>query len=329
VRYIKNNVSNPDSTISYPRNKVIKFYHGLEPRISGRWIVGKNKSIKAGYSYNYQYIHLTSMSAVSLPTDIWFPTTNIAKPQSGWQASIGYFQNFKNDTYEASVEIYYKGMNNVIEFKEGALPADNVNDNTDNLLVFGKGWSYGIEFFFKKALGNFTGWIGYTWAKTERQFHDLNEGKVFPAKYDRRHDLTLVANYKLNDRLTFGANFIFATGNTMTLPTAWYVQGQDLLFHYGQRNSARMAPYHRLDISVTLYDKPLRKKKNDLGEKIWVKKKLRSNWNLSVYNVYNRSNPYFLYVDSDGNFLSGNFQIKTKQVTLFPIIPSITWNFEL
>ena len=121
-------------------------------------------------------------------------------------------------------EGYYKGMKNLIEYKEVALPGDNVNDNTDNLLVFGTGRAYGIEFFFKKSVGKLTGWIGYTLAKTERTFPDLNEGKVFAAKYDRRHDLSIVGTYKLNERWTFSAAFIYATGNTLTLPTSWYIQ---------------------------------------------------------------------------------------------------------
>jgi hypothetical protein len=269
------------------------------------------------------------LSAVSLPTDIWYPTTDLAKPQKGWQASVGYFRNFFGDNYEASVEVYYKGMNNLIEFKEGALPGDNINDNTDNLLVYGRGQAYGIEFFIKKSVGKLTGWIGYTLAKTDRIFPDLNNGELFPAKYDRRHDLSTVATYKLNDRLTFGASFIYATGNTLTLPTSWYVQNQNLLFNYGARNSTRMAPYHRLDISVTLYDKSYKIKTDPAtGEEIQVAKKFRSNWAFSVYNVYNRANPFFVYVDNEGDFLNGNFQISVQQVTLFPIIPSITWNFE-
>jgi len=330
TRYIKGDISTPDTAITYSKGDLIKFYHGLEPRISGRWLLPDNSSIKAGYTYNYQYVHLTSLSAVSLPTDIWYPTTDLAKPQKGWQGSIGYFRNFKDDRYEASVEVYYKGMKNLIEYKEGALPSDNVNDNTDNLLVFGQGWAYGAEFFIKRSYGKLTGWIGYTWAKTERKFPDLNEGKVYPAKYDRRHDLSVVAGYKLSDRWTFGAAFIYATGNTLTLPTSWYVQDQNLLFNYGARNSTRMAPYHRLDLSATLYDKAYKKKHDEItGEEIQVKKKFRSNWSFSVYNVYNRANPFFLYVDNDGDFLKGDFKIKVKQVTLFPIIPSITWNFEI
>jgi predicted transport protein len=328
-RFVKGDISKPDTSIVYKKGDVIKFYQGLEPRISGRWLLNDNSSIKAGYTYNYQYVHLTSLSAVSLPTDIWYPTTDKAKPQKGWQGSLGYFRNFFDDKYETSVEVYYKGMKNLIEFKEGALPGDNVADNTDNLLVYGEGWAYGAEFFIKKAYGKLTGWIGYTIAKTERKFPDLNNGKTFPAKYDRRHDLSVVAGYKLNERWTFGAAFIYATGNTLTLPSSWYVQDQNLLFNYGARNSTRMAPYHRLDVSITWYDKAYKTRHDQLtGEEIQVKRKFRSNWSFSVYNVYNRANPFFVYVDNDGDFLNGDFKITVKQVTLFPIIPSLTWNFE-
>jgi hypothetical protein len=278
--------------------------------------------------YNNQYVHLTSLSAVSMPTDIWYPSTDIAQPQKGWQASVGYFQNFKNNKWETSVELYYKQMNNVIEYKQGALPSDNVNDNTDNLLVFGKGWSYGAEFFVKRTFGKLTGWIGYTWSKTERYFPDL-QADAFPAKYDRRHDLTLVGTYELNKHWTFGFIFIYASGSTLTLPNSWYVQDQDLLFNYGSRNSTRMAPYHRLDLSATWYDNPTKKKIDKVsGEEIIVKKRFRQNVNISVYNVYNRANPFFLYIDNDGSLLDNNFKISVKQVSLFPILPSVTWNFE-
>ncbi len=329
TRYIKNDISNPDSTIQYDKGDVISFYSGLEPRFALRWMLPDRSSIKAGFSYNYQYIHLTSLSAVSLPTDIWYPTTSLAKPQKGWQASLGYFRNFLKNTLETSVELYYKDMRNLIEYKEGALPSDNVNDNTDNIMTFGRGYSYGAEFFVKKTAGKFTGWIGYTLSKTERIFADLNNGDPYPAKYDRRHDLSIVASYKPWKRWVFSSAFVYATGNTITLPTSWYVQGQDLLFNYGKRNSTRMAPYHRLDISATWYGKEYKTKTDPAsGETIQVQKKLKTNVAISVYNVYNRANPYFLFIDNDGDFLSGDFNISVKQVTLFPIIPSITWNFE-
>lgn len=329
TRYIKGDISSQDSIIEYADGELIKFYHGLEPRISARFLLKDKSSIKAGYSYNYQYVHLTSLSAVSLPTDIWYPTTDIAKPQIGWQGSIGYFRNFSQNLFESSVEVYYKGMNNLIEYKEGAIPGDNVNDNTDNLLTFGKGKSYGLELFFKKVSGQFTGWIGYTISRTDRTFPDLNNGETFAAKYDRRHDVSVVLSYKLNQRWLFSSAFIFATGNTLTLPSSWYVQGQELLFNYGERNATRMVPYHRLDLSATWYSKQFKEVKNpDTGEVTQQKKKLTHNVAISVYNAYNRANPYFLYVDNDGDFLAGDFEIKVKQVTLFPIIPSVTWNFE-
>jgi predicted transport protein len=329
VRYIKGNIGQPDTTITYKKGETIAFYHGLEPRVSLRYMLPDKSSIKAGFAYNYQYTHLASISAVSLPTDIWHPTTDVAKPQSGWQAALGYYRNFSNDMFESSVELYYKGMNNLVEFKEGALPTDNVNDNTDNILTFGKGWSYGVELFFKKTRGKFTGWVGYTWAKTERKFEKINDGKTFPAKYDRRHDLSVVASYDINKRWNVGASFIFATGNTMTLPSAWYMHNQDLLFQYSDRNASRMAPYHRLDLSVTFYDKEFKEKRDPAtGEMVLKKKRFRNNWVLSVYNLYSRANPFFLYIDNDGSFANGDFSVKVKQVSLFPIIPGLTWNFE-
>lgn len=328
TRYYKGVTGHTDSTKTYKKGEIIESYFGFEPRISARFLLKDKSSIKAGFTYNNQYVHLASLSAVSLPTDIWYPSTDKAHPQKGWQASMGYFRNFNNNKWETSVEVYYKKMQNVIEFKQGALPSDNVNDNTDNLLVYGTGWSYGAEFFIKRTFGKLTGWIGYTLAKSDRYFPDIQAAK-YPAKYDRRHDLTLVGSYELNKHWTFGFSFIYASGNTLTLPNSWYFNNQDLLFNYGPRNSTRMAPYHRLDLSATWYDKPTKTRVDKkTGEKIEVLKKFRQNVAFSVYNVYNRANPYFLYIDNDGSITSNDFKISVKQVSLFPILPSITWNFE-
>lgn len=328
IRYIKGPVNGNDSSVQYGKNELIQFYQGLEPRISGRILLDKKSSVKAGFSYNNQYIHLASLSSVSLPTDIWYPSTEKIKPQRGWQASAGYFRDLFNDKFELSVEIYYKKMKNLVEFSPGATPIDNVNDNTDNLLIMGEGWGYGAEFFLQKKVGKFTGWIGYTWAKSERKFPEIQE-KAFPSKYDRRHDLTLVGTYKLNERWTFSACFVYASGNTLTLPSSYYVQDQNVLYNYGERNSTRMAPYHRLDLSATWYDKPEKLKKDpQSGETIRIKKRFRQNVNISVYNVYNRANPYFLYISTKGSLMKDSFKMSVKQASLFPVLPSVTWNFQ-
>lgn len=328
TRYYKGATGHVDSTKTYRKGEIIESYFGFEPRISARFLLKDKSSIKAGFTYNNQYVHLASLSAVSLPTDIWYPSTDKARPQKGWQASMGYFRNFNKDKWETSVEVYYKKMENVIEFKQGALPSDNVNDNTDNLLVYGTGWSYGAEFFVKRTFGKLTGWIGYTLARSDRYFPDIQAEK-YPAKYDRRHDLTLVASYELNKRWTFSASFIYASGNTLTLPNSWYFNNQDLLFNYGPRNSTRMAPYHRLDISATWYDKPTKTKIDpETGKKTEIVKRFRQNVAFSIYNVYNRANPYFLYIDNEGSITANDFKISVKQVSLFPILPSVTWNFE-
>ena len=326
-RFVKDGLDNTIDTIEYNKNQLIKFYGGFEPRISLSYEFKNKAIIRAGYTYHYQYVHLTSLGSLSLPTDIWFPTTDIAKPQKGSQTTLGLFKNWFDDRYETSIELYYKSIDNLIEYKPGALPTDNIRDNVDNVLVFGSGISKGIEFFVKKTSGKLTGWIGYTLAKSDRYFPDIQKER-FPSKYDRRHDLTIVSNYKINDRLTFGTVFVFATGNTMTLPSSWYIQEQTILFDYFSRNSTRLPSYQRLDLSLTLYDKPTKKRYSEnSNELVDVPKRFRSNWNFSVYNAYNYPNPFFIYLKGQGFALQGTFKLSLKQVTLFPVIPSVTWNF--
>lgn len=262
---------------------------------------------------NYQYIHITSLANQSLPTDLWFPSTALVRPQKGVQYSLGYYRNFKENTWEASIETYYKTMDNQVEFKDGTLPSDGLNDNVDNFLTFGRGEAYGAEFFLKKSLGDFSGWIGYTLSWTTRTFPELNNGKTFYARYDRRHDLSLVLSYDLNEKWTFGTVFVYASGNLMWLPTnIYYFEGKPVL-QYGERNNYRMPAYHRWDLSATWYTRRTGK--------------YRANWNFSIYNVYSRLNPFFIYIDPEGDVTEGTFENNAKMVSLFPIIPSVTYNF--
>lgn len=308
--YLDNNID----TIYYKKGESVAFYDSYEPRVSIKISVDKNSSIKASFMQNKQFIHLASLSSSTLPTDIWVPCSDIIKPQGGRQYALGYFRNFFNDHFETSVEGYYKSLSNLIEYADGALPGDDVGDNADNYFIFGDGYSYGLELFIKKSTGRFTGWIGYTWSRTDRIFNNVNDGEPFPAKYDRRHDVSVTSTYQISDKWTASMIFVYATGNTTTLPIARYIIDGEMISEYGPRNSYRLDPYHRLDLSVTYQHKKTNK---------W-----ESSWNFSIYNVYNRKNPYFIYFQTSGSVEDGNYANKAKQVSLFPILPSVTWNFK-
>lgn len=320
-----------DSTREWNSGEHISTYNGLEPRLSIRYLFKDNSSVKIGVSKNNQYIHLASMSGVSLPTDLWFPSSELVRPQIGIQYSAGYFRNFKQNKYEASIEVYYKDLQNLVEYKENSQPDDNINDNIDNQLTFGKGYSYGAEFFLKKSLGDFNGWIGYTWSKTMRTFEEINEGREFPAKYDRRNDLSVIMQYDITDRWNVGFAFVYATGSAITLPEKRYYDPIEnrLITVWSDRNAYRLPAYHRADISVTFKGKEFKTIKNvETGKAEQKKKKVLSTWNLSVFNLYNRKNPYFLFFDYSGDVNNGNLDVGANQVSLFPILPSITWNFK-
>jgi hypothetical protein len=313
-RYVKNEVGGVSDTIKYERGDNIKDYGGLEPRFSARYSISNSSAIKASYTRNYQYIHLASLSAVSLPTDIWMPSTSLVQPQLGTQYSAGYFKNFSDNTFETSFEAYYKSMKNQVEYREGFLPEETVTENVDQSLVFGSGESFGGEFFIKKSKGQLTGWVGYTLSWTNRFFPEINNGMVYPAKFDRRHDLSVVSTYKFNEKWECSAVFVYGTGNAITLPIERYIIEGKIVNNYGPRNQARMPAYHRADISVTYH--------------VPKKKKLESSWNFSVFNVYNRLNPFFIYFANEGDITQNELKITAKQVSLFPILPSVTWNFK-
>jgi len=306
--YIKNDFTGSDDN-----------YRHIEPRLSFRYKLSTSSSIKGAYTQNYQYIHLASTSSVSLPTDLWVPSSKAIEPKFADQFALGYFKNLNDNMYETSIEAYYKEMTNLIEYKEGVLPEDNTNSNSDDAFTFGDGDSYGLEFLVKKNKGKTTGWIGYTWSKTTRFFDEVNNGNAFPAKYDRRHDLSITATHKYSKKWTFSGVFVYATGNSITLPTERYVIGENIYTEFTSRNGFRIDPYHRLDIGATYT--PTKKRK------------YQSSWNFSIYNLYSRKNPYFIYFaleapeGVDGSLVEGNLTPKAYQVSIFPILPSVTWNF--
>lgn len=313
VKYIRDINRNKTDSTAYKSFQPVKTYGGPEPRITVRYSLNAETSLKAAITRNYQYIHLVSNTGNTLPTDLWVPSTYIVKPQLSWLYSAGIFKNFSDNEYETSLEMYYKNMKNQIEYGNGYTPSLS---DPETEFVFGKGWSYGAELFINKVRGRFNGWIGYTLSWTWRKFADLNNGEKYPAKYDRRHDLSVVANFEQNKKWKFGAVFVFGTGNAITLPESFYFISGVLTQEYSKLNQYRMKPYHRLDLSATYTPEQKRKKK------------IQSYWVFSIYNVYSRLNPYFLYFKQNGNPYDGSLQIQAKQVSLFPILPSVTWNFK-
>jgi len=303
-----------DSTV-YSNGQSVRKYGGLEPRFTLRYAITDETSIKASITKNFQFIHLVSNSGTTLPTDLWVPSTYKVKPQISWQYSAGLFKNFKDNMYETSVEVYYKNMQNQIEYQEGYTP--NTLEDTENSFTFGRGWSYGSEFFINKTKGRLTGWIGYTLSWTWRQFSQLNGGEKFPSKYDRRNDISVVGIYELNKRWKLSSTFVFGTGNAATLPQRFYLVNGVLTQEYSRINEYRLPSYHRLDFAA-IYNP----KKN------MYRKKMKTEWIFSIYNLYSRKNPYFIYFDQTGSPYDGSLKVQGKQVSLFPIIPSVTWNFK-
>jgi hypothetical protein len=314
---IKDADGNPVDTIEFTNGDKVKTYYGLEPRLNMRFEIDKNSSIKASFNYNNQYIHLVSNSSSTLPTDIWVPSTRVVQPQKGYEISTGYFRNFFDNLIETSVEIYYKKMFNQIEYKDGY--TQQIGRDLEWDFVFGEGQSYGIEFFINKSLGKLTGWIGYTYSKTIRHFPDLYTVD-FPSKYDLTHDLSVVAVYQLSKRLSISGTFVYSTGQATTIPLRRYMIQNQIITENSPRNSYRVEPYHRADLGLTL-------KGREINKKTGQKKKFQSDLVVSVYNVYNHKNVYFIYTEATGDLYAGDLKLQAKKVSLFPIIPSVSWNF--
>lgn len=284
------------------------FYKSLQPRISMRYLVNKNLSVKASYSTMTQYIHLLSNSGIGLPTDLWVPATDSVPPQTAIQPAIGVAYTYKNK-YEFSVEGYYKKMNDIIEYKDGANYFFDGLETWEDKVESGEAWAYGAEFFVQKREGQLTGWIGYTLSWSNRQFPNINLGEKFPYKYDRRHDFEIAGIYKINDHIEVSATWVFTSGQPVSLPVAkYYGPTGETIYAYEGRNGYRMHPYHRLDANVALTK----------DKKYWTR-----TWNFGVYNAYSRLNPFFIYQAYDYETNTNNY----RQVSLFPIIPSISYEF--
>lgn len=311
-----------------------EFYHSLQPRVSARLLLADNLSVKAGYARMTQYVHLLSNNSISLPSDLWVPVTERIKPMTSSQVSAGVFYDIAG-LFDLSVEGYYKTMDNLLEYKDGASLMATTSGWEDKVAM-GKGWSYGVEFLLQRTVGRTTGWIGYTWAKATRLFdrpgQEINGGKPFPAKYDRRHDVSLTVSHRLTDNIDLSATWVYNSGNCATLPLQTYEPLPNDFYPSGSgyvsssvdyipsRNNYRYDAYHRLDLSVSFHKQ---------------KKYGRRTWNLSVYNAYNNMNPFLMYPSTDYDYNSdsiGGVSVtavkKFKKLTIFPILPSITYSYK-
>ncbi|MBC7934226.1 MAG: TonB-dependent receptor, partial [Rhizobacter sp.] len=301
-----------------------KTYSGIEPRASARYLVHDNFSIKASYARMQQYKHLVASSGASLPTDIWYPSTQKIKPEISDQASLGFTWNI-NNKFLITSEGYYKWMRQLVDYKPGASLL--VNENLENEFVFGRGNSYGSEITFEKTAGKLRGWIGYTLAWTTRQFDAINNGKMFYPRFDRRHELSVVASYPLARRLTFSGSWTFYTGNAVSLPTGRTIGidapgtlDNNTFFNlspvYPERSNYRMPDYHRLDVGIILKLRP---------------KRGSADLTFSAYNAYSRLNAYFIAfeaIENNDGMVGTPTGFNPRAITLFPIIPSITYNFK-
>ncbi len=291
------------------------FYKSIQPRISARYLVNEKISIKTAFSQMNQNLHLLTNSGIGLPTDLWLPATNNIKPQISYQFAAGVFYDLIKG-YEFSIEGFYKTMSNLIEYKEG-VDFFGSFDSWENKVEVGKGWAYGSEFLIRKTKGKTTGWIGYTLAWSNRQFDNLNFGKKFSYRYDRRHDIAVAITHNFTEEVDVGLTWVYGTGNALSLPIEKYPSVNNNfqqyfysseIQYYDGRNGFRTPAYHRLDVGINLH------KKKKWGVRTW---------SFGIYNLYNRKNPFYIYFNSDNN---GHNRL--TQISLFPIIPSFSYSFK-
>jgi hypothetical protein len=294
---------------TYSSGELVKSYVHLEPRFSASYILDDENSLKISYNRNTQNIHLLSNSTANTPTDLYVMSSNNIKPEISDQVSTGWFKNLDDNIYEFSAEIYYKWLQNQIDYRDGAQLL--VNQGVESQLTYGTGRAYGLELFLKKKYGRFNGWIGYTLSRTERKFDAIDNGNYYPATQDRTHDLSLVGIYKLNQRWSFSSVFIYGTGRAVTYPTGKYNVGGLTTFSYSGRNGYRLPSSNRLDIGATLEGKQ--------------HKKYHSSWTFGVYNIYGHRDPYTVTF-RDSKTVPNSTEAVETSIFATPI-PSVTWNF--
>lgn len=300
---------NIKDTLKYARGKVIKTYYNPEPRVSVGYMLNNHASLKAAYTRNAQYMHQITTSTGSNPLDKWASTSNIIQPQISNQYSIGYYANILHNNYEFTAEAYYKDMENILDFRNGADVF--LNETVESQLLFGKGRAYGIEFMLKKKTGKLTGWISYTLSKTERKINGINNNQWYNATQDRTHDIAIVGIYQVNKKWTLSGNFVFYTGNAVTFPSGKYQVNGQTAYYYNSRNADRMPNYHRLDFGATMQLKKTKK---------WTKELV-----FSLYNVYGRENAFTInFKDNKDN---PNIT-EIVQTSLFRWVPSVSYNFK-
>ncbi len=305
-----------------------RYYNSLEPRLSARFLVTDELSVKTGYAYMTQYVHLLSNNVINLPTDLWVPVTDKVEPEHSHQWALGAAYSV-DGLADFTLEGYYKQMDNLLEYKEGSTYMSGDTD-WQNKVAMGKGWSYGLELMAQRSVGRLNGWIAYTWNKSQRKFDRpgmvINGGRTFDAKYDRRHKLDITCNYKFSDRFDMSATWLFETGNCGTIYTQYYdseiladekdeqYRYTTTLGYYENRNNFRLNPTHRLDLSFNWHRK--------LSERV------NRTLNLSIYNAYNNRNPFLVYVYTDSYYRGDEWveERTLRQLTLFPILPTLSYS---
>ncbi|MBT8239509.1 MAG: TonB-dependent receptor, partial [Croceitalea sp.] len=309
------NEATVQDTTAYGSGEVIKTYGGPEVRVAARYLLGPSLSIKAGFNNAYQFIHTLSNNTTVSPIDTWKLSDLNIEPQQGYQASLGIFKNLNDNQYEISLEGYYKRMDNVLDFKTGADLF--LNENVETEVLQGDGKAYGVEFLLKKNRGKLNGWLGYTYSRSFYRFDSefseerINNGEYFPSNYDKPHDVSLIANYKITRRYSISANFVYQTGRPVTYPIGTFRFNNADFVAYSNRNEFRIPDFYRLDLGVNMEGNH---KKNKLAHSFWT---------ISVYNVLGRNNPYSVF------FVTENGNVKALQSSIFAIpIPSITYNFK-